>query len=69
MAKVYGVSYDTGKDYNETIAYFSTQAKAEKFIQDAKQVFRKDEIVRCDYRHLELTWEEYDLDEYDNILF
>jgi hypothetical protein len=67
---VYVVGYYDGYDAYNLVGAFSSQSKAEKFIEDCKKTFYKG-IVLHDYRswQKDLFWEDYDLDDFENIVF
>lgn len=69
MTKIFEVYYMNNDDGKETIAQFTTQKKADDFIEACKKPFYKsDSIIRYDYRGLDLCCDEWDLDEFDNIV-
>lgn len=65
--KVYVVCYNDCYDAYHLVALFSTEEKAEKFIEDAKKPFYKDKVL-YDYRsyHKDLYIDDLTLDEFEN---
>lgn len=65
--KVYVVGYNDCYDAYNLIAVFSTEDKANKFIEDAKKPFYKDKVL-YDYRSYskDLYVDDLELDEFEN---
>lgn len=66
--KIFEVYYINNYDAKATLGFFTTKEKAESFIESSKKPFYKG-IVLYDYRGYELEWDEWDLDEFDDIVF
>lgn len=67
--KVYVVSYYDNYDCQQTKGMFSTEEKAQQFIEDCKEKFyREGSIVAYDYRDVEFHIDEWELDEWADII-
>lgn len=69
--KVYVVGYYNCYDAYNLVGVFSSEDKANKFIENCKKPFYKDNsIVLHDYRSFseDLYVEDWDLDEFNNII-
>jgi hypothetical protein len=65
--KVYAVGYYDCYDAYHLIGVFSSEDKAKTFIKSCKNKFYKDGVL-YDYRSDDLFWEDWDLDEFENIM-
>lgn len=65
--KVYAVGYYDSYDAYHLVAVFSTEEKADAFIESCKKPFYKDKVL-YDYRSWDLYWEDWDLDEFENVI-
>jgi hypothetical protein len=67
--KVYVVGYYDSYDAFNFVGVFSSEDKAETFIEICKKPFYKNKVL-YDYRswQKDLFWEDYDVDDFENVL-
>jgi hypothetical protein len=65
--KVYIVCYYDCYDAFHLVGVFTTEDKAKKFIEYAKNPFFKDKVL-YDYRSDDLYWDVWDMDDFDDIM-
>ena len=66
--KVFKVYYINNYDNQETVAFFTTEEKARVFIKSCTRPFYKG-IILYDYHDYEMHYDEYSLNEFDDIVF